>query len=52
MTDFEVSISKILSVRGKDLSSNRKCFTYWHFKVCHALLLTESVLLIDTSKPR
>jgi hypothetical protein len=32
------------------LTSNRKCFTYWHFNICHSLPLTESVLLIDTSK--
>jgi hypothetical protein len=61
MADFEVSISKTLSVRGKEwqtltlqslpfLTSNRKSFTYWHFKVCHSLPLTESVLLNDTSK--
>jgi hypothetical protein len=66
MADFEVSISKTLSVRGTEchtlkyhlltlqslpfLTSNRKWFTYWHFKVCHSLPLTESVLLIDTSK--
>jgi hypothetical protein len=35
MTDFEVSISKTLSIRGKE----------WQ-----TLPLTESVLLIDTSK--
>jgi hypothetical protein len=28
------------------LTSNRKCFTYWHFKICHSLPLIESVLLI------
>jgi hypothetical protein len=32
------------------LTSSRKCFTSWHFKVCHFLPLIESVILIDTSK--
>jgi hypothetical protein len=56
MADFEVSISKTLSVRGKE-SHTLKCqyvkhflLEVWHFKVCHSLPLTESVLLIDTSK--
>jgi hypothetical protein len=40
MADFEVSISKTLSVRGKE----------WQTLKCHSLPLTESVLLIDTSK--